>query len=236
MAAGAVYYDADGVEHFQPAEVVILGLQRRGHAAPAAEFGLREVPERSRQFVGPRGAEPDAASPGRWYRAMSTSRWTAGVAPSTRSGASSSTRPTRRATSCAATRCSSAAAPVRPTRRSWGRLPASCHGARDHHRHYRQMLDHRLNIGVACEDLPEEHNRVTLDPVLKDRQRHTGAQDRLHDQREYAPHDGARDCPCRRDPGRSRRHPAVRVAHRIELSGPPCSARRGWARIRSARW
>jgi len=39
---------------------------------------------------------------------------------------------------------------------------------RDHHRHYRQMLDHRLNIGVACEDLPEEHNRVTLDPVLKD--------------------------------------------------------------------
>src|SRR5271156_2545657 len=23
-------------------------------------------------------------------------------------------------------------------------------------------------IGVACEDLPEEHNRVTLDPVLKD--------------------------------------------------------------------
>ena len=23
-------------------------------------------------------------------------------------------------------------------------------------------------IGVACEDLPDEHNRVTLDPVLKD--------------------------------------------------------------------
>jgi len=30
------------------------------------------------------------------------------------------------------------------------------------------MLDHRLSIGVACEDLPEEHNRVTLDAVLKD--------------------------------------------------------------------
>jgi len=26
----------------------------------------------------------------------------------------------------------------------------------------------RLLAGVACEDLPEEHNRVTLDPVLKD--------------------------------------------------------------------
>ena len=30
--------------------------------------------------------------------------------------------------------------------------------------HYRRLL-----IGVACEDLPEERNRVTLDPVLKDR-------------------------------------------------------------------
>jgi choline dehydrogenase-like flavoprotein len=30
------------------------------------------------------------------------------------------------------------------------------------------LLDHRLQIGIACEDLPEEHNRVTLDPVLKD--------------------------------------------------------------------
>jgi hypothetical protein len=27
---------------------------------------------------------------------------------------------------------------------------------------------HRMQIGVACEDLPEEHNRVTLDPLLKD--------------------------------------------------------------------
>jgi choline dehydrogenase-like flavoprotein len=25
-----------------------------------------------------------------------------------------------------------------------------------------------MQIGVACEDLPEAHNRVTLDPVLKD--------------------------------------------------------------------
>jgi choline dehydrogenase-like flavoprotein len=45
-----------------------------------------------------------------------------------------------------------------------GRLP----WGRDHHRIYRTLLYHRLLIGVACEDLPEEHNRVTLDPVLKD--------------------------------------------------------------------
>ena len=45
-----------------------------------------------------------------------------------------------------------------------GRLP----WGRDHHRVYRTLLYRRLTIGVACEDLPEEHNRVTLDPVLKD--------------------------------------------------------------------
>ena len=45
-----------------------------------------------------------------------------------------------------------------------GRLP----WGKDHHRVYRTLLYHRLLIGVACEDLPEEHNRVTLDPVLKD--------------------------------------------------------------------
>jgi choline dehydrogenase-like flavoprotein len=45
-----------------------------------------------------------------------------------------------------------------------GRLP----WGRDHHRVYRELLGHRVGIGVACEDLPEEHNRVSLDPVLKD--------------------------------------------------------------------
>jgi choline dehydrogenase-like flavoprotein len=45
-----------------------------------------------------------------------------------------------------------------------GRLP----WGKDHHRVYRSLLYHRMQIGVACEDLPEEHNRVTLDPLLKD--------------------------------------------------------------------
>jgi choline dehydrogenase-like flavoprotein len=45
-----------------------------------------------------------------------------------------------------------------------GRLP----WGKDHHRGYRELLNHRLLVGIACEDLPEEHNRVTLDPVLKD--------------------------------------------------------------------
>lgn len=45
-----------------------------------------------------------------------------------------------------------------------GRLP----WGDDHHKVYRGLLDRRIYIAAICEDLPEEHNRVTLDPVLKD--------------------------------------------------------------------
>jgi choline dehydrogenase-like flavoprotein len=46
-----------------------------------------------------------------------------------------------------------------------GRLP----WGEEHHRIYReQLLNRRIGLSAICEDLPEEHNRVTLDPVLKD--------------------------------------------------------------------
>ncbi|MFO1079103.1 MAG: GMC family oxidoreductase [Reyranellaceae bacterium] len=45
-----------------------------------------------------------------------------------------------------------------------GRLPFG----EDHHRVYRELLNHRIGLSAICEDLPEPHNRVTLDPVLKD--------------------------------------------------------------------
>jgi choline dehydrogenase-like flavoprotein len=37
-----------------------------------------------------------------------------------------------------------------------------------HHAAFRHLNGHRLGLAAICEDLPEEHNRVTLDPVLKD--------------------------------------------------------------------
>ena len=38
----------------------------------------------------------------------------------------------------------------------------------DHHRVQRQRIGHTLSVGVMIEDLPEAHNRVTLDPNLTD--------------------------------------------------------------------
>ena len=37
-----------------------------------------------------------------------------------------------------------------------------------HHAVFRRLNGHRLQLSAICEDLPEEHNRVTLDPHLKD--------------------------------------------------------------------
>jgi len=37
-----------------------------------------------------------------------------------------------------------------------------------HHEAFRQRFDHVASIGILCEDLPEEHNTVTLDPTRVD--------------------------------------------------------------------
>jgi choline dehydrogenase-like flavoprotein len=37
-----------------------------------------------------------------------------------------------------------------------------------HHEAFGQRFDHVASIGILCEDLPEEHNTVTLDPTLTD--------------------------------------------------------------------
>jgi hypothetical protein len=70
---------------------------------------------------------------------------------------------------------------------AYGRLP----WGEDHHKVYRSLLYHRLQIGIACEDLPEEHNQVTLDPVLKDSHGIAAPESRLYAEREYTAHDGA---------------------------------------------
>lgn len=45
-----------------------------------------------------------------------------------------------------------------------GRIP----WGEGHHKAYRRMFNHIIGLSGICEDLPEAHNRVTLDPDLKD--------------------------------------------------------------------
>ena len=168
MASGAIYYDADGVERFQPAEVVILACNGIGTPRLLLNSASSRFPNGLANSSGLVGKNLMLHP---WPQVVRLCRGTGGRRPRADDcacGARSSTRPIRRAISCAATRCSSPAAPAPVneaiTSVAAGRLP----WGEDHHRVYRKLLDHRLQIGIACEDLPEEHNRVTLDPVLKD--------------------------------------------------------------------
>ena len=54
----------------------------------------------------------------------------------------------------------------------------------DHHRSYRSVVNRITGMVGICEDLPEEHNTVTLDADLKDSDGIPGTQDRLHVERE----------------------------------------------------
>ncbi len=167
MASGAIYYDADGIEHFQPAEVVVLacngvGTPRLllnsvssrfpgGLANSSGLVGKNLMMHPWPMVVGYANERVDGD------RAPITSLW---------SKQFYETDPSRdfvrgymlqfsRGTGVVNEAITSAAA---------GRLP----WGKDHHRVYRELVYRRLAIGVACEDLPEEHNRVTLDPVLTD--------------------------------------------------------------------
>ncbi len=74
----------------------------------------------------------------------------------------------RRAASCAATAFSSAAASARCSRPSRASRRAFCRGARIITACSAGSTAIASRVSAICEDLPEEHNRVTLDPVLKD--------------------------------------------------------------------
>jgi hypothetical protein len=50
MATGVVYFDADGVEHFQARRGGDRGVQRRGHAAPAAQLDVGALSGRPGQL------------------------------------------------------------------------------------------------------------------------------------------------------------------------------------------
>ncbi len=167
LAAGAIYYDADGQEQFQPAEVVILACNGIGTPRLLLNSASSHFPDglaNSSGLVGRNlmlhpwpqvlGYVDEPVDGGRapmttmWSKQFYETDLSRGFVRGYTLQFARGTGPVNEAVVSAAQ----------------GRLP----WGRDHHRVYRTLLDHRLLIGVACEDLPEEHNRVTLDPVLKD--------------------------------------------------------------------
>ena len=137
----SIYYDADGVEQFQPAEVVILACNGVGTPRLLLNSASARFPERPRQLQRPGRQEPDVPPLAADLRLCRRAARRRSRPADCACGARSSTRPTRRAASCAATRFQfgRGIGPVIEaiTSTGAGRLPWGA----DHHRAYRKLLE-----------------------------------------------------------------------------------------------
>jgi choline dehydrogenase-like flavoprotein len=167
MATGAIYYDANGVETFQPAEVVIVACNGIGTPRLLLNSASSRFPNglaNSSGMVGKnlmlhpwpqvRGYVEDEMD---GDRGPMTSLWSKQFYETDpdRGFVRGYTMQFARGTGLVNEAVQSS---------SIGQLPWGS----GHHRAYRELVNRRLQIGIACEDLPEEHNRVTIDPVLTD--------------------------------------------------------------------
>ena len=168
MATGVTYFDADGVERHQRAEVVIVacngvgtprlllnstsarfpdGLANRsglvGKNLMLHPFGhVRGIfPEPLASHFGPQGS---CILSQEFYETDLSRGFVRGY----------DLQVTRGAPPVATARGGIASGAI-----PWGE---------GHHAAFERTYDRDINIGVLCEDLPEEHNRVTLDPELTD--------------------------------------------------------------------
>ncbi len=167
MAAGAIYYDADGVERFQPAEVVILACNGIGTPRLMLNSVSARFPNGIANSSGLVGKNlmlhpwPQVTGyvdePVDGMRGPMTCLWSKQFyeTDAARGFLRGYTLQFARGVGPVAEAVDSVAA---------GRLP----WGPDHHSVFRALLEPRRRIGVACADLPEAHNQVTLDPELKD--------------------------------------------------------------------
>jgi choline dehydrogenase-like flavoprotein len=167
MASGAVYYDADGVECFQPAEVVILACNGVGTPRILLNSVSGRFPNGLANSSGLVGKNlmfhPYAAIRGYFddpldgYRGPHIGTWSQQFYETDRSRGfvRGYTYQFSRGQGPVLTAMTGMAKGLVP----WGE---------GHHAAYRRLFDRSAGMFAICEDLPEEHNTVTLDPELKD--------------------------------------------------------------------
>jgi choline dehydrogenase-like flavoprotein len=167
MASGAVYYDAQGVEHFQPAELVIVACNGVGTPRLLLNSHSGRFPDGLANSSGLVGKNlmfhPYANVFGYVDEPLDGNH---GPPLCLWSQEFYETDPGRDFVRGYTFQFGRGYASILEaiTSTMAGRLP----WGEDHHRVYRQLLNHRIGLSAIIEDLPEEHNRVTLDPVLKD--------------------------------------------------------------------
>ncbi len=167
MASGVVYFDEDGEEQFQPAHVVIMACNGVGTPRILLNSTSEQFPNGLANSSGLVGKNlmlhPYASIQGIFeeeldgYRGPHDSLW---------SQEFYETGPDRGFVRGYTYEFNRGRGPVTTalTGVHSGRIPWGA----GHHDAYRKLFNRIAGVVSICEDLPEEHNTVTLDPVIRD--------------------------------------------------------------------
>ena len=167
LASGVTYFDEDGVEQFQPAHVVIMACNGVGTPRILLNSVSKQFPDGLANSSGLVGKNlmlhPYASIQGVFeepldgYRGPHDSIWSQEFYETgeERDFIRGFTYETTRGRGLVAT----ALTGVHSGRIPWGA---------GHHDAYRKLHNRIAGMVAICEDLPEEHNTVTLDPSIKD--------------------------------------------------------------------
>jgi choline dehydrogenase-like flavoprotein len=167
MASGVIYYDADGKETFQAAEVVIVACNGVGTPRLLLNSVSGRFPNGIANSSGLVGKNlmfhPYARIYGYFDEEMDGNHGPGNCIWSKQFYETDASRGFVRGYTFEFAR---GQGPVMAAVNGMtnGRIP----WGEDHHRAYRRAFGHRTGMVAICEDLPEEHNRVVLDPQLKD--------------------------------------------------------------------
>lgn len=167
MATGAIYFDANGVEQFQAAHVVVMAGNGIGTPRLLLNSTSSQFPDGLANRSGLVGKNlmfhPYASIQGIFDEPLDGHN---GPHKSIISQQFYETDPARGFLRGYSFETSRGMGPVGTALAGmdWGEIP----WGEGHHAAYRGLQDRVTSLFAICEDLPEEHNRVTLDPDLTD--------------------------------------------------------------------
>jgi choline dehydrogenase-like flavoprotein len=168
MADGVIYYDGDGVEHRQRAEVVVLACNGIGTPRLLLNSKSKEFPDGLANRSGLVGKNlmfhPYAMVTGLFDERLEGYKGPTGCC--IMSQEFYETDPTRGFVRGYSFEILRGFGPVSTA--LWGMGQGRLPWGAQHHTAYAELFDRTAGMVVIQEDLPEESNRVTLDPELKD--------------------------------------------------------------------
>ncbi|MFT4714177.1 MAG: choline dehydrogenase-like flavoprotein [Candidatus Azotimanducaceae bacterium] len=167
MATGAVYYDEEGKEQYQPAAMVVMACNGIGTPRILLNSTSVSFPDGLANSSGMVGKNlmfhPYAAVEGVFDDAMDGAKGPHKCVACHEFYETDKERDFVRGFSFETQR---GYGPVATALRGvfTGKIPKGA----GHHEAYEKLNERIVGLVAVCEDLPEEHNRVTLDPELKD--------------------------------------------------------------------